>query len=123
MIQKLLIITFTLLLTLDWAHSLHESSPFKTEKGSTVAQAIVFVGVDKQVVIKDIPLPNLREGEILVKNTFSTICGSAIQTYLGHRTTPPPTILSHEIIREIVAFGPDSEKKTFQGIPLTLEIE
>ena len=50
-------------------------------------------------------VPALKEGEVLVKNEYATLCRSDISTYLGRRIEKSPTILGHEIVGRIVAFG------------------
>ena len=47
-------------------------------------------------------LPVLEKGEILVKNKFTTLCGSDLHTYTGRRKEPSPIVLGHEIIGEIL---------------------
>jgi putative phosphonate catabolism associated alcohol dehydrogenase len=86
----------------------------------SMAQAVVFEGKNKPLVLKQFALPNLGEGELLVKTTCSTICGSDLHTYFGRRTTATPTILGHEIIGEIVAFGADTPRKDYTGKSLSL---
>ncbi|OWP56675.1 MAG: hypothetical protein B2I17_04555 [Thermoplasmatales archaeon B_DKE] len=44
-------------------------------------------------------------GEILLKMRVSTICGSDLHTYLGHRTMPTPINLGHEGIGTIEKIG------------------
>src|SRR5690606_27880075 len=50
-------------------------------------------------------IPGLKEGEILVKNRYVTLCGSDIHTYTGKRKEPSPIVLGHEIVGEIVELG------------------
>jgi putative phosphonate catabolism associated alcohol dehydrogenase len=65
-------------------------------------------------------LPDLKEGEILVKNTYTTLCRSDLHTYKGLRKEKCPTILGHEITGYIVSFGPDSEKFDQRGKKLKI---
>jgi alcohol dehydrogenase len=67
-----------------------------------------------------IPLTPPAPGEMLVRVTACTLCGSDLHTLQGHRTTPTPTILGHEIIGEIAALGPDFEYRDLNGIQLAL---
>ena len=73
----------------------------------------------KLELIQDV-LPELKEGEILVKNTFTTLCRSDLYTYKGVRKEKSPTILGHEITGYIVAFGPDYPKFDNRGEKLKL---
>lgn len=73
----------------------------------------------KLELIQDV-LPELKEGEILVKNTFTTLCRSDLYTYKGVRKEKSPTILGHEITGYIVAFGPNYPKFDNRGGKLKL---
>ena len=44
-----------------------------------------------------------------------TLCGSDLHTYQGHRTTPTPTILGHEILGRIEALGPGDPLQDYTG--------
>ena len=35
--------------------------------------------------LKDLPVPELKSGEILVRNEYTTLCRSDIYTYTGRR--------------------------------------
>lgn len=48
----------------------------------------------------------LAEGELLVRNLFTTICGSDLHTYSGHRKEACPSVLGHEIVGKVVEIGP-----------------
>ncbi|KIO51797.1 hypothetical protein IW18_16195 [Flavobacterium hibernum] len=47
-------------------------------------------------------LPSLQKGEILVKNKYTTLCGSDLHTFAGRRKEPSPIVLGHEIVGEIL---------------------
>jgi alcohol dehydrogenase len=65
-------------------------------------------------------LPRLREGEVLVEVTFCTLCGSDLHTFRGHRATPCPTVLGHEIIGRVAAFGEGARPRDHFGATLEL---
>lgn len=44
-------------------------------------------------------------GELLIRNRYTTICGSDLHTYTGVRQETCPTVLGHEIVGEIEAIG------------------
>ena len=51
----------------------------------------------------DIPMPVPNENEALIKVRLAGVCGSDITVYRGkHMTATVPTVLSHEILGEIV---------------------
>ncbi|WP_276358977.1 alcohol dehydrogenase catalytic domain-containing protein [Daejeonella sp. H1SJ63] len=74
-----------------------------------------FEGSGNKLELMQDELPELKEGEILVKNTFTTLCRSDLYTYQGIRKEKTPTILGHEITGYIVAFGPDCPKFDNRG--------
>jgi putative phosphonate catabolism associated alcohol dehydrogenase len=67
--------------------------------------AAVFDGVAREVNLRELALPTLQSGETLVRVLGCTLCGSDLHSYEGHRQVPVPTVLGHEIVGEIVAFG------------------
>lgn len=69
----------------------------------TIGKLVLFEGPGKDFVLKEFPVRPLQKGEILVKNLYTTICGSDIHTYCGLRKEPSPTVLGHEIAGEIIA--------------------
>lgn len=73
-------------------------------------------GVPMQQVAIQLPVPG--PGEILVRNKFATICGSDLHTYCGTRKEQLPTVLGHEIVGEIAAFGADCLLKDQKGTDL-----
>ena len=72
---------------------------------SEIARAMVFQGVDTPLQHGQFPLPELNPQEALVRVLCCTICGSDVHTVKGHRPTPLPTILGHEILGEVVSMG------------------
>ncbi len=73
---------------------------------TTTGKQMLFEGSGKPMKIVEAPIPPLKDGEILVKNLFTTLCGSDIHTFCGKRIEPCPTILGHEIVGEILQIGP-----------------
>lgn len=65
-------------------------------------QLAVFSGAGQPLKIQSRPIPALQEGEILIRNRYTTLCGSDIHTYCGIRQEATPTVLGHEIVGEIV---------------------
>ncbi|MDP0491584.1 MAG: alcohol dehydrogenase catalytic domain-containing protein [Verrucomicrobiota bacterium JB023] len=54
-----------------------------------------------RLVSKDLPSP--AEGEVLVRITLATLCGSDLHTLAGRRSAPTPCVLGHEAVGVIVA--------------------
>ena len=56
-----------------------------------------------ELELTDIPMPEPTENEALIKVKLAGVCGSDITVYRGkHMTATVPTVLSHEILGEIV---------------------
>lgn len=68
-------------------------------------RAAMFVGVGKPLELQTHPLPNPGPGEVLVRVTYCTVCGSDLHTYLGHRSGPTPSILGHEVVGIVERVG------------------
>ncbi len=60
-------------------------------------------------------LPVINEGEILVRNLYTTLCGSDIHTYCGRRIEPSQVVLGHEIVGDILYIDPHHPAKDFRG--------
>jgi alcohol dehydrogenase len=82
--------------------------------------AAVFAAAGEPLDIRPLPLPELRPGEVLVRVTCCTVCGSDVHTYQGHRTTPVPTVLGHEILGTVAAIGPGEPVLDHEGRPLDI---
>jgi len=57
--------------------------------------------------IESYPLRAPGPREALVRVSMSTICRSDIHSYQGHRPSPCPGLLGHEIVGRVVALGED----------------
>ena len=83
-------------------------------------RAALFAGPSQPLTIQEFPLPRLGEGETLIRVTCCTLCGSDLHTYQGHRSTPTPTILGHEILGWIEALGPGDPVLDYAGRPVQI---
>jgi putative phosphonate catabolism associated alcohol dehydrogenase len=73
-----------------------------------MSRAAVFFRVGQPLEISELALPeSLAAGEMLVRVTCCTLCGSDLSTLDGHRQEPTPCILGHEIVGAIESLGPD----------------
>ena len=84
------------------------------------SRAMVFCGPGQPLELRTFPLPVLRDGEALVRVRLCTLCGSDLHSYEGHRPTPTPTILGHEILGEIVELAPSRPPADFNGRRLSV---
>ena len=67
--------------------------------------ALVWHGTDAGFTLAEQPLPRLAGGEVVVRVRMATVCGSDLHTILGHRSTPVPTVLGHEVVGDVVTTG------------------
>lgn len=86
----------------------------------SVSLAAVFNGVPSEIELRNITTPQPGAGEILVKVLGCTLCGSDLHSFSGKRAVPTPTILGHEIVGTIEAFGPDATTKDLVGQELRI---
>jgi putative phosphonate catabolism associated alcohol dehydrogenase len=59
--------------------------------------------------------PSIKSGEILVRNLYTTLCGSDIHTYCGRRIEPAQVVLGHEIVGDILWIAEDHPGKDHNG--------
>lgn len=76
---------------------------------------MIFDGPGLPMRAQTLPIPGLNSGEVLVRNKYTTICGSDLHTYCGTRKEALPTVLGHEIVGEIVAFSADHKRVDQKG--------
>ena len=63
---------------------------------NNIASTIIFNGPKKPLTEKKIPIPQkIGLYEAIVEISLTTICGSDVHTWLGHRPFPTPAILGH----------------------------
>lgn len=84
------------------------------------ATLVVFNGSGKALEEMETTIPVLNPGEILVKNLYTTICGSDLHTFCGLRNEAVPTVLGHEIVGEVLAFHPEHNQKDYLGNQLEI---
>lgn len=75
----------------------------------------IFDGVEQPLRLVREPIPELKPGEILVRNEYTTLCRSDLTTFVGRRTEKTPTILGHEIVGRIAAFGLEAARIDCRG--------
>ncbi|MBU0478543.1 alcohol dehydrogenase catalytic domain-containing protein [bacterium] len=68
-------------------------------------KAAVYEG-PKRIILKEVPDPEIKPGEVLVKIKACAICGSDLRIYnQGHKLITPPRITGHEIAGKIAETG------------------
>lgn len=76
-------------------------------------KAIVETGV-KQLEIQDLPTPEIKADEVLMKVRANGLCTNDIRDYLGDTAYSFPRVGGHEFSGEIVAVGEDVNPAHFQ---------
>jgi alcohol dehydrogenase len=82
------------------------------------ARVAVFTGPGQPLELREVEVPDPTGTEILVRVLGCTLCGSDLHTYEGRRPGPVPSILGHEILGRIEAFGPRASRLDFAHISL-----
>jgi alcohol dehydrogenase len=77
--------------------------------------AAVFVGPGRPLEFRTLAVREPVGAEILVRVVACTLCGSDLHTFEGRRGAPCPSILGHEILGRIAAFGPDAPRVDLAG--------
>jgi alcohol dehydrogenase len=75
-----------------------------------MVQAVLFHGSGRPLEIVQLPMPEPQGQEILVRVTCSTLCRSDLHTHSGRRIEATPTVLGHEIVGRIAAFGSEAPR-------------
>jgi len=70
-----------------------------------VPKFVSFLNPTEKFSIQSEPLPELKEGEILVRNLAVSICKSDLHTYGGKRIEKSPVLLGHEVVGRVESFG------------------
>jgi putative phosphonate catabolism associated alcohol dehydrogenase len=82
------------------------------------SKTALFISPDEPLQISDILIPATGEGEILVKNEYTTLCRSDLNTFSGKRIEKTPTILGHEVVGRIISTGNGAPETDVRGAQL-----
>jgi threonine dehydrogenase-like Zn-dependent dehydrogenase len=70
-------------------------------------KALVYTAPEKMEML-DVPDPEVRAGEVLLKVSAAGICGSDIHGFLGHsERRKPGLVLGHEAVATVAELGPE----------------
>jgi putative phosphonate catabolism associated alcohol dehydrogenase len=83
-------------------------------------RAVLFHGPGLPLEVKRFSVPELSGSEILARVACCTLCGSDLHTHAGRRLVDAPTVLGHEIVGRIEAFGPEAVRHDFRGADLAI---
>lgn len=74
-----------------------------------------------EIIFKEVPVPEIRANEVLIRMKYIGICGSDIHVYHGkHPFTSYPITQGHEVSGEVVALGKDVQDLSI-GDKVTIE--
>ncbi|MCG7610614.1 zinc-binding dehydrogenase [Mycobacterium sp. CnD-18-1] len=79
-----------------------------------VTAAAVWTG--SGVEVREVPVPVLGDGEVLVRVRLATVCGSDLHTVSGRRPAPCPSVLGHEAVGDVVAVGMGADAQVGQRV-------
>ncbi len=78
----------------------------------------IFDSQSRSFQIRESDYPDPQIGEVVVRVSGCTICGSDIHTYTGRRSGHGECVLGHEIIGEVESWGGERPPHDFFGNPL-----
>ena len=68
-------------------------------------RAVVYLGAEK-IELQSLPVPEPKDGELLVRVRAAPTCGTDVKTYRrGHPKFPPPFVFGHEFGGDVVKPG------------------
>src|SRR5262249_43588288 len=85
-----------------------------------MGRIVLFHGRDRPLELARFPVPQPRGAELLVRVVGCTLCSSDLHTQAGRRPAPTPTVLGHEVVGRIEAFGREAPPHDFRGKALTV---
>jgi putative phosphonate catabolism associated alcohol dehydrogenase len=86
----------------------------------TGSRAAIFTGTPGELRLDTLPTPRPGPGEMLVRVLGCTLCGSDLHSIHGRRQVPVPTVLGHEIVGRIEAWGDATPPRDAAGTPLAV---
>jgi alcohol dehydrogenase len=85
-----------------------------------MGRAVLFSGPGRPLELVRYAVPAPRGRELLVRITCCTLCRSDLHTHAGRRSEPVPSVLGHEIVGRIEAFGPEASRADGRGRHVTV---
>lgn len=85
---------------------------------TTGSRAAIFAGTPGELRLDTLPTPRPGPGEMRVRVLGCTLCGSDLHSIHGRRQVPVPTVLGHEIVGRIEAWGDAAPPRDATGAPL-----
>ncbi len=76
-----------------------------------MGRAFLFHGPGTPLERLEQPPPRPHGAEVVVRVSCCTLCRSDLHSHAGRRSQPTPTVLGHEIVGRIEAFGPEADRR------------
>lgn len=86
----------------------------------SAGKIVVFTGAGKPLETHSYAVPELGDGEVLVENLYTTLCGSDLHTFCGVRREKTPSVLGHEIVGRVAAIDRRHSGHDHVGQPLSV---
>ena len=81
-------------------------------------RSILFHGPGRPLEMVRLSAPEPVGEELRIRVSVCTLCRSDLHTQAGRRIEATPTVLGHEIVGRIEAFGPSSPQVDAAGVPV-----
>src|SRR5262249_49024200 len=83
-------------------------------------RVVLFHGPGRPLEMAQYQAPDPQGAELVVRVLCCTICASDVHTFTGRRSEATPTVLGHEIVGRVEAFGPEAAHHDFRGASLAV---
>src|SRR5262249_60153839 len=78
-------------------------------------RVVLFHGPGRPLEMAQYQAPDPQGAELVVRVLCCTICASDVHTFTGRRSEATPTVLGHEVVGRVEAFGPEAAHHDFRG--------
>src|SRR4249920_2752028 len=77
----------------------------KQDRDTATMRALIFHGPG-QISLETVPIPKARAGEVVIRVTLTTICGTDLHILKGEYPVKPGLVIGHEPVGIIHEIGP-----------------
>jgi len=86
-------------------HSLVEAEARPGEKGIDMRALVKYARGRGNVRIQDVPVPEIRADQLLIRIKYCGICGTDLHIYADEFANSPPVVMGHEYCGTVVEVG------------------